>query len=152
MMTDDGRVFLDRNGTHFRHVLNFLRSPGKFVLRLKIRQELEDLREETRFYGIENLVFENSLFVPETLNWLDETKIKVSQFSTEHSSTYAASNVLNYGVTYWLSLPGTVTDQWLVFDFGVEAFISKIAIKVDNFQCSVKDFSVQQSEGDECLE
>jgi len=152
MMTFDGRVFIDRSGVHFRHVLNFLRAPGKFVLRVKSKEDLEDLREETIFYGIEGKVFENSVFVPDKLEWLDEKKIKVSQFSTEHSSSYAASNVLNYGLTYWLSLPGTVTDQWLVFDFGVEAYISKISIKVDNFQCSVKDFSVQQSEGDECKE
>jgi len=150
MMTTDGRVFIDRNGRLFRYVLNCLRNPSRYVLRLRNRQDLDELREESQFYGLEDLLFANSLFIPDTQNWLDETKIVLKSFSTEHSDTYRAQNVLDYNKTYWLSLPGTITDQWLVFDFTKEAFLSKISVKVDSYECTVKDFSLQYSENDDC--
>jgi len=150
MVGDDGRVFLDRDGVHFRYILNFLRDPERFVLKLRNKQELDQLRLEAAFYEIEDLMFVNTVFVPDTQNWLDENKITVKEFSSEHSDSFKASNVLDYAKTYWLSTPGLTTDQWLVFDFAKEAFISKISIKVDNFECSLKDFSLQYCEGDDC--
>jgi len=150
MKTHDGRIFLDRNGKQFRYILNCLRNPNRFVLRLRNRQDLDELTEESKFYGIEELVFANSLFIPDVQNWLDETKIVLKAFSSEHTDqTYRAQNVLDYSKTYWLSLPGTITDQWLVFDFTREAFISKLSVKVDYYECTVKDFNIQSSEGDD---
>jgi len=149
MMSSDGRLFIDRDGGLFRYILNCLRDPNRFILKLRGKQELDDLREEAIFYGIENLVFANSVFVPDVQNWLDETKIVLKEYSTQHSESYPASNVLNYSRTYWLSLPGTLTDQWLVFDFTKEVFLSKVAVKVDNYECTVKDFSIQYSENDD---
>jgi len=143
-------LLFDRNGRLFRYVLNCLRNPSRYVLRLRNRQDLDELREESQFYGLEDLLFANSLFIPDTQNWLDETKIVLKSFSTEHSDTYRAQNVLDYNKTYWLSLPGTITDQWLVFDFTKEAFLSKISVKVDSYECTVKDFSLQYSENDDC--
>jgi len=58
-------------------------------------------------------------------------------------------NVLEYSRTYWLSQPGTITDQWLIFDFTKEAYLSKISVKVDSYECTVKDFNIQYSEGDD---
>jgi len=150
MVGDDGRVFLDRDGTHFRYILNFLRDPEHFALKLRNKQELEQLKHEAAFYEIEDQIFSNTIFVPDTQNWLDEKKIVLKEFSTEHSDSFPARNVLDYSRTYWLSLPGTITDQWLVFDFAKEAFITKISVKVDNYECTVKDFSLQYSEGDDC--
>jgi len=149
MVGDDGRVFLDRDGKHFRFILNFLRDPDTFSLKLRNKQELDQLRHEAEFYGLVDLMFENSIFIPDTLNWLDEKKIVMNSFSSEHSESYKASNVLDYARTYWLSTPGLITDQWLVFDFVQEAFISKISVKVDNYECSVKDFMLQYCEGDD---
>jgi hypothetical protein len=151
MKTTDGRVFLDRNGKLFRHILNCLREPSKFKLRLRNKQELDELREEARFYGVEHLVFANSLFIPDVQNWLDETKITIKEFSSEHSDSFPVSNVINYSRTYWLSRSGTVTDQWMVFDFAKEAYISKLSVKVDNYECSLKDFYIQYSEGDDAI-
>jgi len=151
MKTSDGRVFLDRNGRVFRHILNCLRDPSKFKLRLRNKQDLDELREEAQFYGLENLMFQNSLFIPDVQNWLDETKISIKEFSTQHSDSFPITNVLSYSKTYWLSLSGTVTDQWMVFDFAREAYISKISVKVDNYECSLKDFYIQYSEGDDAI-
>jgi len=149
MMTSDGRVFLDRNGKLFRFVLNCLRDPSKFKLRVKNKQDLDELREEAKFYGVEDKMFAYSLFIPDVQNWLDETKITIKEFSTEHSDSFPITNVLNYSKTYWLSRTGTVTDQWMVFDFQREAFISKLSVKVDNYECTVKDFYIQFSENDD---
>jgi len=150
MVGDDGRVFLDRDGSLFRYILNFLRDPGHFTLKLRNKQELDLLRHEAAFYGLEDQIFVNSVFIPDTQNWLDEKKIVMKEFSSEHSSSFPAANVLDYSRTYWLSTPGLTTDQWLTFDFTKEAFISKISVKVDSFECTVKDFSLQYSEGDDC--
>jgi len=149
MLNEDGRIFLDRDGRLFRYILNCMRDPKDFNLKLKGRQDIDDLRKEAQFYGLEDVVFKNSIFVPDTQGWLDEKKIKVVAFSTEHSDRFPATNVLDYSRTYWLSLPGTITDQWLTFDFGVETFLSKISVKVDNFECTVKDFSLQYTEDDD---
>jgi len=150
MVGDDGRVFLDRDGRYFRYILNYLRDPQSFSLKLRNKQELDLLRVEAKFYEVEDGMFENSIFIPDTLNWLDEKSITLKEFSSEHSDSFPAKNVLDYSKTYWLSLPGQITDQWLVFDFGKEAFLSKISVKVDSYECTVKDFSLQYSEGDDC--
>jgi hypothetical protein len=149
MLNDEGRIFLDRDGRFFRYILNCLRDPQDFNLKLRGKQELDSLRKEAQFYGLEDSMFKNSIFVPEVQGWLDEKKIKLVAFSTEHSERFPATNVLDYSRTYWLSLPGTITDQWLTFDFGVEAYISKISVKVDNFECTVKDFSLQCTDDDD---
>jgi len=150
MVGDDGRVFLDRDGVHFRYILNFLRDPEHFNLKLRNKVELDQLRLEAAFYGLEDGMFANSIFIPDTLSWLDEKKIVMKEFSSEHSDSFRANNVLDYTRTYWLSTPGLTTDQWLVFDFTKDAFITKISVKVDNYECSLKDFSLQYSEGDDC--
>jgi len=149
MKTNDGRIFLDRNGRLFRYVLNCLRDPPKFKLRVRNKTDVDELREEAIFYGLEELMFANSIFIPDVQYWLDETKISIKEFSTEHSDSFPITNVLNYSKTYWLSRTGTVTDQFMVFDFQKEAYISKLSVKVDNYECTVKDFYIQYSEGDD---
>ena len=51
---DDGSVFIDRDGTHFRAILNFLRD-GHVPLPDK-RKELEELKMEANFYCINQLI------------------------------------------------------------------------------------------------
>ena len=51
---DDGSVFIDRDGTHFRAILNFLRD-GHVPLPDN-RKELEELKMEANFYCINQLV------------------------------------------------------------------------------------------------
>jgi len=150
MVGSDGRVFLDRDGNHFRFILNYLRDPEHFTLKLRNKQDLDQLKLEAAFYELEEQMFANTIFIPDTQNWLDEKMITMKEFSSEHSESFPAKNVLDYSRTYWLSTPGLITDQWLVFDFGKEAFLSKISVKVDNYECTVKDFSIQYSEGDDC--
>jgi len=150
MVGSDGRVFLDRDGNHFRFILNYLRDPEHFTLKLRNKQDLDQLKREAAFYELEEQMFANTIFIPDTQNWLDEKMITMKEFSSEHSESFPAKNVLDYSRTYWLSTPGLITDQWLVFDFGKEAFLSKISVKVDNYECTVKDFSIQYSEGDDC--
>ena len=53
---DDGAYFIDRDGTHFRYILNYLRT-GRLLLP---DDELirEELLEEAEFYQIEGLIYE----------------------------------------------------------------------------------------------
>jgi len=49
----EGRFFIDRDGRHFHHILNYLRD-GKFPVPMR-PQEREELAREASFYGLEAL-------------------------------------------------------------------------------------------------
>jgi len=53
-LCDDGFLFIDRDGTHFRYILNYLRSAEKFTMptNKEVRRELS---LESRFYGVHGL-------------------------------------------------------------------------------------------------
>eukprot|EP01032_Pedospumella_encystans_P015825 gene15825-18077_t len=53
---EDGYHFIDRDGTHFRYILNFLRAPESFLPDLPPTQLME-LREECYYYGLLELMF-----------------------------------------------------------------------------------------------
>ncbi|KAJ1438094.1 BTB/POZ protein [Ochromonadaceae sp. CCMP2298] len=46
-----GYHFIDRDGTHFRHILNLLRFPSEFDIRLS-EGDLIELEKEVRYYGL----------------------------------------------------------------------------------------------------
>jgi hypothetical protein len=54
--SEDGSFFIDRDGTHFRHILNFLRSPDSFKMEVR-GAEARELRRECKYYGIDQLMF-----------------------------------------------------------------------------------------------
>lgn len=53
---EDGYHFIDRDGTHFRYILNFLRSPESFECDLT-GGPLKELKNECDYYGILSLMF-----------------------------------------------------------------------------------------------
>ncbi len=54
----DGSYFIDRDGTHFRHILNFLRSPNESHAGLNLAPAaMEELRCECDYYGLLDLMF-----------------------------------------------------------------------------------------------
>lgn len=53
----DGCVFIDRDGTHFRYVLNYLRDGGVQMDSLpRNRQLLKELRKEAVYYQLHGLI------------------------------------------------------------------------------------------------
>ncbi|CAI2376953.1 unnamed protein product [Moneuplotes crassus] len=52
---DDGRYFIDRDGTHFRYILNFLRD-GSTYIPYTNKQLVDELYEEVKFYQIQELL------------------------------------------------------------------------------------------------
>ncbi len=84
--SEDGSYFIDRDGTHFRYILNYLRTGQLIVPKDEIVRE--ELLAEAEFYQVEGIIkaltpkqtrlFENSVILssdqPETLiNWLKVT-------------------------------------------------------------------------------
>lgn len=53
----EGCYFLDQDGTHFRHILNFLRNPTKFTLADISERDKLELRAEAEYYGLVNEIF-----------------------------------------------------------------------------------------------
>lgn len=52
---EEGRYFIDRDGTHFRYILNFLRD-GSTYIPYTNKQLVDELYEEVKFYQIEELL------------------------------------------------------------------------------------------------
>ncbi|KAJ1429909.1 BTB/POZ protein [Ochromonadaceae sp. CCMP2298] len=52
---EDGHFFIDRDGTHFRHILNFLRSPEGYTMELGVA-DARELQRESEYYGIDELM------------------------------------------------------------------------------------------------
>jgi len=107
------------------------------------------LKQKMDFYGLTKAYFGNvDLNIPDPLDWIDNTKIRVHSFSSQYSG-FPATNTLNTNVTYWLSEGGQVTNQWIVYEFPTKVYINKIMMKVDNFECTAKDWMVQVTDNDE---
>jgi hypothetical protein len=51
---EDGRYFIDRDGTHFRYILNYLRDGNTYLP--PEEQTADELYEEVCYYGIEDLM------------------------------------------------------------------------------------------------
>jgi hypothetical protein len=56
---ESGAFFIDRDGRHFCHILNFLRSPEGHVLNLESNVK-EELKNEALFYGLSERMFPKS--------------------------------------------------------------------------------------------
>ena len=54
---DAGAHFIDRDGTHFRYILNFLRSPESFDNSCVPRSTLAEVMLEADYYGLKDLMF-----------------------------------------------------------------------------------------------
>ena len=82
--SEDGSYFIDRDGTHFRYILNYLRTGQLIVPKDEITRE--ELLAEAEFYQVEGIiktlkvsVFKDSVILSsdqrETLvNWLKESQ------------------------------------------------------------------------------
>jgi len=147
-VNEDGRIFIDRDGTYFQYILNYLRDPEGGMVKLKEKEQMDELKIEIEYFGLTQAVYGNvDLTIPDALDWIDNNKIKVHSFSSQLSG-FPATNTLNPSVTYWLS-DNIITDQWIVYEFPSKAFVNKIMIKVDSFECTAKDWMVQVTDDDE---
>eukprot|EP01032_Pedospumella_encystans_P010635 gene10635-12417_t len=55
-LDEEGYYFIDRDGTHFRYILNYLRSPETFVCDLS-GGAMKELKSECDYYGILDKIF-----------------------------------------------------------------------------------------------
>lgn len=55
-LNKNDEYFMDRDGTHFRHILNFLRDSEHFSVDLSSSHK-EELRKEAEYYGLAHLMF-----------------------------------------------------------------------------------------------
>jgi hypothetical protein len=69
LVTDDsGHFFIDRDGSHFLYVLNFLRNPSVFDPSELDAPSMEKLKIEADFYGIADLMFPKQEAIPSKKN------------------------------------------------------------------------------------
>jgi len=82
--------------------------------------------------------------------WISNQSIRIQSFSSQHQDTrFVVQNVLDPSKTYWLSQPGLITNQFIVFDFGRVSTITKIGIQVSDFECTIKDFNIENCDNDD---
>jgi len=125
----------------------FLRNPDIWVFSQKEKVLLEELRTEAKFYGLEDPMFKKHNRAPRKQQWLDG-KVKIESFSSQYVHA-PATNILDPVKCYWLSDKGKIENEWIVFEFDKETFVSKLSLKVDNFECTVKDWVLQVSNNDD---
>jgi len=148
-VNDDGRIFIDRDGSHFIHILNFLRDPVTHAIKIKDRTILEELKIECEYYGLMDAMFGKVDFsVPDNMDWLNNKNIRIQSFSSQLSG-FPCSNTLDPVTTYWLSESGQTTNQWIVYEFPKKVLVSKIMIKLDSYECTAKDWNIQISNDDD---
>lgn len=75
---DAGAYFVDRDGLHFRHILNFLRNPESWKLNLEANLK-EELKCEAEFYGLCNLMFPFIPAEPVSVIGDQDTELLVTQ-------------------------------------------------------------------------
>jgi hypothetical protein len=121
-------MFIDRDPTHFRNVLNYLRSPSPLTLTTTDKTVLNELTNEYDFYGLTNLCdeikdYRKSLEKKEQGGLSNEKEFKItyvkcpdveSVFKKFVTDGYELSNVipLNSGsIPGMVSSPGTPTQR-----------------------------------------
>jgi hypothetical protein len=67
---EDGRYFIDRDGTHFRYILNYLRD-GNTYIPADNQHVLDELYEEVQFYQLEGLLQKLELIKQQGQNKID---------------------------------------------------------------------------------
>ena len=84
--SEDGSYFIDRDGTHFRYILNYLRTGQLIVPNDELVRIREELLAEAEFYQVEGIIkalkpkfFEDSVILSSDqrqtlINWLKETR------------------------------------------------------------------------------
>ena len=110
----DGAVFIDRDGTHFRYILNYL-STGKLTLP-EDATFLKELQEEAEFYQIQGIIDELRLF---------ESKLSVSSPSEAFEESEILTNEEHQRVLKdWLS---PLQGKWrLLFRASRDGFAAEI--------------------------
>jgi hypothetical protein len=61
---EGGAYYIDRDGTHFREILNFLRAPGVHTQGVLLTGATAEVEVEADFYGLKGLMFPPPPFVP----------------------------------------------------------------------------------------
>ena len=87
--SEDGSYFIDRDGTHFRYILNYLRNGQLIVPKEDMVRIREELLAEAEFYQVEGIIeqlkvkaismFKDSVILPSDqreplVNWLKESQ------------------------------------------------------------------------------
>lgn len=113
-MDEEGYHFIDRDGTHFRYILNFLRSPEAFMVDLSATS-IKELKLECEFYGILDLMFPFAPLDPFTLHNQHNQQFTVTENSQRiwcvkdvpiqfckhcHAADYSACNVPDHHAHY----------------------------------------------------
>ena len=88
---EDGYHFIDRDGTHFRYILNFLRAPESFLPDLPLPQLME-LREEAYYYGLLELMFPFAPVAAFDMNTRNGESFTISRGTDLIWRTYSTNN------------------------------------------------------------
>ena len=100
MKCSDGSFFIDRDGTHFRHILNYLRD-GEDVIESfpKSSEAVKELHREAKYYQLDDLVVALSPLVREvSVVSQDDISAKITSSSASYDTDYYTGG--SFSVSY----------------------------------------------------
>jgi len=92
--SEDGSYFIDRDGTHFRFILNYLRTGQLIVPKDEIMRE--ELLAEAEFYQVEGIIkaLKVSCFKDSVILWSDQREILVNWLKESRTITNDGDKLL----------------------------------------------------------
>ncbi len=92
--SEDGSYFIDRDGTHFRYILNYLRTGQLIVSKDELDRIREELLAEAEFYQVEGIIKGLALFKDSMILSSDQRQTLTNWLKEIRASTNASDKLL----------------------------------------------------------
>ncbi|KAL9951575.1 hypothetical protein ACROYT_G044259 [Oculina patagonica] len=92
--SEDGSYFIDRDGTHFRYILNYLRTGQLIVSKDELVRIREELLTEAEFYQVEGIIKGLALFKDSVILLLDQRQTLISWLKETQAFTGDSDKLL----------------------------------------------------------
>ena len=98
---DAGAHFIDRDGTHFREILNYLRNPESWVNSGFQGRQSTELKSEAEYYGLKDRMFPITTFVPAVPEVVDNCCVSTGRNHRQWNDRHGTITVTQHEDQLW---------------------------------------------------